>query len=73
MKIIKPSATMRSDTGGKVSVRRTRSTNPFETINELRRIIEEQSEHIASLEEDYAELEKDYAELKMKFEKQSEI
>lgn len=64
---------MRSDTGSKVSIRRTGSTNPFETINELRQIIEEQSEHIASLEEDYAELEKAYAELKMKFEKQSEI
>ena len=64
---------MRSDTGGKIAVRRTGSTNPFETINDLRQIIEEQSEHIASLEEDYAELEKAYAELKMKFEKQSEI
>ena len=65
--------TMRSDTGGKITVRRAGSTNPFETMNELRRIIEEQSEHIASLEEDYAELEKAYAELKMRFEKQSEI
>ena len=42
-------------------------------MNELRRIIEEQSEHIASLEEDYAELEKAYAQLKMRFEKQNKI